>query len=109
MLNKQLNKSLRSLFALLVLVTGLGLGSVMSAIPVQASDQQSSQQQATAQTSEADLWRAVKAGDAGYTTAKGIETGVLINVVGKQGKELRNEYLTPLMALAVDSAFGACF
>ncbi|MCU7994337.1 formate dehydrogenase subunit gamma [Shewanella glacialipiscicola] len=107
MLNKQLNKSLRSLCALLVLVTGLGLGSVMSAIPVQASDQQSSQQQATAQTSEADLWRAVKAGDAGYTTAKGIETGVLINVVGNQGKELRNEYLTPIMALAVVGVFGA--
>lgn len=70
MLNKQLNKSLRSLFALLVLVMGLGLGSVMSSSPVQASDQQSSQQQAKAQTSDADLWRAVKAGDAGYTTAK---------------------------------------
>ncbi|MDR9767185.1 formate dehydrogenase subunit gamma [Shewanella baltica] len=107
MLNKQLNKSLRSLFALLVLVMGLGLGSVMSASPVHASDQQSSQQQAKAQTSDADLWRAVKAGDAGYTTAKGIDTGVLINVAGNQGKELRNQYLTPIMALAVVGVFGA--
>ncbi len=98
MLNKQLNKSLRSLFALMVLVMGLGLGSVMSASPVQASDQQSSQQQAKAQTSEADLWRAVKSGETGYTTAKGVETGVLINVAGNQGKELRNQYITPIMA-----------
>jgi len=105
MLNKQLNKSLRSLFALLVLVIGGGLA--IGSGPVQANDQQSSQQQAQAQTSDADLWRAIKAGEAGYTTAEGVETGVLINVAGNQGKELRNKYLTPVMALTVVGVFGA--
>ncbi|BCV68419.1 MULTISPECIES: formate dehydrogenase subunit gamma [Shewanella] len=93
-------KSLRSLFALLVLVAGLGFAST-----AMAADEQSSQQQA--QTSEADLWRAVKSGESGYTTAKGVETGVLINVAGNQGKELRNQYLTPVMAIAVVGVFGA--
>ena len=106
MLNKQFNKSLRSLFALLVLVIGLGLTASYSS-SVLASDDQSSQQQAKAQTSDADLWRAVKAGDSGYTTAQGVEAGVLINVAGNQGKEIRNEYVTPIMALAVVGVFGA--
>ena len=95
-------KSLRSLFALLVLVAGLGFAST-----AMAADEQSSQQQAQAQTSEAELWRAVKSGESGYTTAKGVETGVLINVAGNQGKELRNQYLTPIMAIAVVGVFGA--
>ncbi len=59
-------KSLRSLFALLVLVAGLGFAST-----AMAADEQSSQQKA--QTSEADLWRAVKSGESGYTTAKGLK------------------------------------
>ncbi len=61
-------KSLRSLFALLVLVAGLGFAST-----AMAADEQSSQQQAQAQTSEADLWRAVKSGESGYTTARGLK------------------------------------
>ncbi|GIU44978.1 formate dehydrogenase subunit gamma [Shewanella algidipiscicola] len=107
MLNKLLNKSLRSLFALLVLITGLGVGATMLSMPAHATDQQSSQQQANAKTSDADLWRAVKSGDSGYTTAKGVETGVLINVAGNDGKEVRNKYLTPIMAIAVVGVFGA--
>lgn len=105
MLNKQFNKSLRSLFALLVLVMGLGMATMSSS--AMANDDQSSQQQAKAQTSDADLWRAVKAGESGYTTAQGVETGVLINVAGNQGKEVRNEYLTPIMGLTVVGVFGA--
>lgn len=100
-----LNKSLRSLFALMVLVFGLGLASVSTS--AMAADEQSSSQQAKAQTSEADLWRAVKSGESGSTTAKGVERGVLINVVGEQGREVRNKYMTPIMALAVVGVFGA--
>ncbi|GGY98930.1 formate dehydrogenase subunit gamma [Shewanella fodinae] len=95
-------KSLRSLFALMLLVCGMGLSATAF-----AADQQSSQQQATAQTSEADLWRAVKSGEAGYTTAKGGERGVLINVTGEQGREIRNKYVTPVMGIAVVGVFGA--
>ncbi len=32
---------------------------------------------------------------------------MLINVAGNQGKELRNQYLTPIMAIAVVGVFGA--
>lgn len=105
MLTQQLNKALRRTFALLLLVLGLGLPPQTFASDTQANDAQTSAQQT--QTSEADLWRAVKAGDSGYTTANGIETGVLINIEGNQGKELRNKYLTPIMALAVVGVFGA--
>ena len=98
-------KSLRSLFAMLVipLVLSMGLGLSASAI---AADDQNSQQQA-GKTSEADLWRAVKAGESGFTTAQGIEPGVLINVVGNQGKDVRNQYLTPVMAITVVGVFVA--
>ena len=97
-------KSLRSLFALLVipLVLSMGLGLSASAM---AADDQTSQQQAA--TNDVDLWRAVKAGDSGYTVAKGIETGVLINVVGNEGKNVRNEYLTPVMGITVVGVFAA--
>ncbi|MFQ6372077.1 formate dehydrogenase subunit gamma [Shewanella sp. YIC-542] len=95
-------KSLRSLFALMLLVCGMGLS-----VTALAADEQSSQQQATAQTSEADLWRAVKSGESGYTTAKGVERGVLINVSGEKGREIRNNYVTPAMSIAVVGVFGA--
>ena len=98
-------KSLRSLFALLVipLMFSMGLGLSASAM---AADEQSSQQQA-AKTSDADLWRAVKAGESGYTVAEGVEPGVLINVVGNEGKNVRNQYLTPVMGITVVGVFAA--
>ncbi|WP_076541395.1 formate dehydrogenase subunit gamma [Shewanella sp. UCD-KL21] len=101
MLNKQLNKSLRSLFALLVLVMGLGFTTATL-----AADEQSSKQQA-GKENPAELWRAVKAGDSGFTTAQGIEPGVLINVAGNEGRHIKNEYLNPIMVLAVVGVFGA--
>ncbi|GIU52418.1 MULTISPECIES: formate dehydrogenase subunit gamma [Shewanella] len=101
MLNKQLNKSLRSLFALLVLVMGLGFSTTTL-----AADEQSSKQQA-GKENPADLWRAVKAGDSGFTTAQGIEPGVLINVGGNEGRLIRDNYITPGVALALVGVFGA--
>ncbi|MGS0730293.1 formate dehydrogenase subunit gamma, partial [Shewanella sp. 0m-11] len=97
-------KSLRSLFALLVipLVLSMGLGLSASAM---AADGQTNQQKVA--TNDVDLWRAVKAGDSGYTTAKGIETGVLINVVGNEGEIVRNKYLTPVMGITVVGVFAA--
>lgn len=99
-------KSLRSLFALLVLPLVLTLGIGMSSTAI-AADDQTSQQMANAKTSDADLWRAVKAGDSGFTTAQGVEANVLINVAGNQGKDIKNNYLTPAMALAVLGVFCA--
>ncbi|QFU24989.1 formate dehydrogenase subunit gamma [Shewanella eurypsychrophilus] len=99
-------KSLRSLFALLVLPLVLTLGLGMSSTAI-AADDQTSQQMANAKTSDADLWRAVKAGDSGFTTAQGVEANVLINVAGNQGKDIKNNYLTPAMALAVLGVFVA--
>ena len=101
MLNKQLNKSLRSLFALLVLVMGLGFSTTTL-----AADEQSSKQQA-AKDNPAELWRAVKGGEAGRTTAQGIEPGVLINVGGNEGRIIRDDYITPAVALALVGVFGA--
>lgn len=103
MLSKTFNKSLQQLWSVALLAIALVLGSVSGAW---AADEQSSQQQAV-QTSDADLWRAVKAGESGYTTAQGVEAGVLINVAGNQGKEVRNQYLTPVMGFAVVGVFGA--
>ncbi|WP_434950075.1 formate dehydrogenase subunit gamma [Shewanella sp. HL-SH4] len=102
MLNTSLNKSLQILFALLVLVIGISL--VMP--NAYAADDQSSKQQA-AKTSDADLWRAVKAGEPGYTTDTGLEANVLINKAGNEGKELRNTYLKPAIVLAVLGVFSA--
>ena len=97
-------KSLRSLFTVLLLplVLAMGLGLTASAYAV---DDQTSQQMAN--TSDADLWRAVKSGDEGYTTAKDAEGGVMINVSAIEGTNVKNEYLTPIMALAVVGVFGA--
>lgn len=103
MLTLTLNKSLRRMFALLVLCMGLGL--VTS--PVYAADEQSSQQQAKSKTSDADLWRAVKAGEPGYSTDKGLDADVLINVAGNEGKILRNTYLKPALGLAIVGVFAA--
>jgi formate dehydrogenase subunit gamma len=102
MLNTSLNKSLQILFALLVLAIGISL--VMP--NAYAADDQSSKQQA-AKTSDADLWRAVKAGEPGYTTDTGLEANVLINKAGNQGTELRNTYLKPAIVLAVLGVFSA--
>ncbi|UCX03108.1 formate dehydrogenase subunit gamma [Shewanella glacialimarina] len=102
MLNTSLNKSLQILFALLMLVIGISL--VMP--NAYAADDQSSKQQA-AKTSDADLWRAVKAGEPGYTTDTGLEANVLINKAGNEGKELRNTYLKPAITLAVLGVFSA--
>ena len=97
-------KSLRSLFTVLLLplVLAMGLGLTASAYAV---DDQTSQQMAN--TSDAELWRAVKSGDKGYTTAKETEGGVMINVSAIEGTNVKNEYLTPIMALAVVGVFGA--
>ena len=97
-------KSLRSLFTVLLLplVLAMGLGLTTSAYAV---DEQTSQQMAN--TSDAELWKAVKSGDKGYTTAKGVETGVMINVSAIEGTNVKNDYLTPVMALAVCGVFGA--
>lgn len=99
-------KSLRSLFTVLalpiMLAMGLGLSSMTFAV-----DDQTSQQMATATTSDADLWRAVQAGKPGYTTEKGVEGGVLINVSAIEGTNIKNDYITPVMALAVVGVFGA--
>lgn len=102
MLNTSLNKSLQILFALLVLAIGISL--VMP--NAYAADDQSSKQQA-AKTSDADLWRAVKAGESGYSTDKALEANVLINKAGNQGKELRNTYLKPAIVAAVFGVFAA--
>ncbi|QLE83755.1 formate dehydrogenase subunit gamma [Shewanella sp. Scap07] len=99
-------KSLRGLFALLVLPVVLTLGLGM-ATTVAAADDQTSQQMANSTSSDADLWRAVKGGEKGYSTDKGIDANVLINVAGNQGKDVRNKYLTPVMGLAVLGVFGA--
>ncbi|WP_028772825.1 formate dehydrogenase subunit gamma [Shewanella waksmanii] len=99
-------KSLRGLFALLVLPVVLTLGLGM-ATTVAAADDQTSQQVANSTSSDADLWRAVKGGEKGYSTDKGIDANVLINVAGNQGKDVRNKYLTPVMGLAVLGVFGA--
>lgn len=98
-------KSLRGLFALLVLPLVLTLGLGMSTTASAADDQTS--KQVAGKTSDADLWRAVKSGDSGFTTAQGVEANVLINVAGNQGKDIRNNYLTPAMGLAVLGVFGA--
>jgi formate dehydrogenase subunit gamma len=103
MLTLMLNKSLRRIFALLVLCMGLGLATV----PVYAADEQSSQQQAKSMTSDADLWRAIKAGESGYSTYKGVDADILINVAGNKGKILRNTYLKPLLGLAFVGVFVA--
>ncbi len=60
-----------------------------------------------AHTREADLWRAVKSGEKGYTTAKGTEDGIMINVSAVEGTNIKNDYLTPVMAIAVLGVFGA--
>ncbi|WP_394204251.1 formate dehydrogenase subunit gamma [Shewanella waksmanii] len=99
-------KSLRGLFALLVLPVVLTLGLGM-ATTVAAADDQTSQQMANSTKSDADLWRAVKSGEKGYSTDKGVDANVLINVAGNQGKDVRNKYLTPVMGLAVLGVFGA--
>lgn len=96
-----LTKSLRSLLTLLVLVMGLGLAPTTMAV-----DEQNSKQQGTAKMSDADLWRAVKAGESGYSTDQGLEGGNLINVAGNQGKEIKNEYLTPAMGFTVLCVFA---
>jgi formate dehydrogenase subunit gamma len=103
MLTLMLNKSLRRIFALLVLCMGLGLATAS----VYAADEQSSQQQAKSMTSDADLWRAIKAGESGYSTYKGVDADILINVAGNEGKILRNTYLKPLLGLAFVGVFIA--
>jgi len=103
MLTLMLNKSLRRIFALLVLCIGLGLATA----PVYAADEQSSQQQAKSMTSDADLWRAIKAGESGYSTYKGVDADILINVAGNEGKILRNTYLKPVFAFAFVGVFAA--
>ncbi len=98
--------SLRSLFVSLVLplVVLMGIGLSTSVL---AGDDQTSQQIENATTSEADLWRAVKAGDPGYTVAKGLEANVLINVAGNEGKNIKIEYINPAMGMVVLGVFGA--
>jgi formate dehydrogenase subunit gamma len=87
-----------------LLVLAIGISLVMP--NAYAADDQSSKQQA-AKTSDADLWRAVKAGEPGYTTDTGLEANVLINKAGNQGTELRNTYLKPAIVLAVLGVFSA--
>ncbi|WP_394132566.1 formate dehydrogenase subunit gamma [Shewanella maritima] len=101
MLNLSLNKSLYSVMALLVLILGLGL----MAPSTFAADDQSSKQQAS--MSDADMWRAVKAGEAGESTDKRLESNVLINVAGNQGKIVRDTYVKPAIVLSVLGVFGA--
>lgn len=102
MLNTSLSKSWRMLFALLMLVVGMGL--VMP--NAYAADDQSSKQQ-SAKVSDADLWRAVKAGEAGYSTDTQLEANVLINKLGNEGKIARHTYLKPAIVVALFGVFGA--
>ena len=71
-----------------------------------AEQQQLSQLQAQPQVSDADLWRAVRAGDAGYTVAPGAESGRLINAVGQEGRLIRDQYVIPTLGAALVGVFA---
>lgn len=57
------------------------------------------------ETTTADLWRAVRAGQTGETPATTYESGRLINAIGNQGRLLRQAYIEPLLSVALFGVF----
>ncbi|WP_425439838.1 formate dehydrogenase subunit gamma [Paraferrimonas sedimenticola] len=79
---------------------GSGLAMVHIA---QADEAQTSIQQAVAsqQTGIADMWRAAKSGQAGYTTSNSPFHGALINQYPAERLTYRSDYLAPAIMLSV--------
>ena len=53
-----------------------------------------------------DYWHAVRDGQAGYTTSKSAEHGVLISVPGQAWFVLKEKWMSPLGALAIFGSIG---
>lgn len=75
-----------SVAAVLLLGTAPAVAADAPAQPAQA--------QAQASHNQARLWRDARSGEAGFTTARGVETGVLIQSGGETWRELRNGPVT---------------
>lgn len=73
---------------------------------IAAEQQQLTQLQGHPETSTADLWRAVRAGDTGYTPAQTFEAGRLINAFGEEGRVFHNTYSVPILGFALVGVFG---
>lgn len=73
------------------------------AMPLAGTAQQQSdpakqqvERQATQPYNNAPVWREIRSGEPGFTTAKGPEAGVLIQNRGETWRQLRNAWLTPI-------------
>lgn len=58
------------------------------------------------QLAGAEFWKEVRAGESGYTTAKGAEAGQLINVDGERWRRIRNERISPIGLLFLGGSAG---
>ncbi len=74
---------------ILASIQALLLAILLAAMPVAAADAPA-QVQAKETHNQAQLWRDARSGQAGFTTVKGPESGVLIQSGGETWRELRN-------------------
>ena len=83
--------------SILYLVLPVAAALLLGAAPVVAADaptQPAAQEQAKGKHNQAQLWRDARSGQAGFTTVRGPETGVLIQSGGETWRELRNGPIT---------------
>ena len=107
-----MTKRIQRWFTLLVSV--LMLSVTLSAFASETADNQtrserfgeSSVKGELAGFAGADYWRAVRDGQAGYTTSKSPEHGVLVSVPGQAWFILKEKWMSPLGALAIFGSIG---
>jgi formate dehydrogenase subunit gamma len=83
--------------SILYLVLPVAAALLLGAAPAVAADapaQPAAQEQAKGKHNQAQLWRDARSGQAGLTTVRGPETGVLILSGGETWRELRNGPIT---------------
>lgn len=79
--------------SILNLALSLAAALLLGAVPTMAADAPA-QTQAQGGHNQAQLWRDARSGEAGVTTVRGPETGVLIQSGGETWRELRNGPIT---------------
>lgn len=74
----------------------LAPGVFLDAGVAMAQDQTQAQRQQVQPYNNAPVWREVRSGEEQYTSIKGRETGVLVQMLGQTWRELRNGWIVPI-------------
>ncbi|WP_162062954.1 formate dehydrogenase subunit gamma [Vibrio taketomensis] len=83
--------------------------AVILTMPVKAEQNEAVAQKEMAQLAGMEFWKEVRAGEAGFTTSKSPEHGVLISTPGETWFVLKEKWMSPAGAIAIFGSIAMVF